>query len=169
MYEIKIPKLRVGCLVGKKGETKKLIERSTKTKIKVSSEGDVEISGDSFGAYVCEKVVRAVGRGFNPNIAMNLVREDYGFEVLDINDYTGRNKNNLFRIRARLIGTRGKARRVIEKITECNICVYGKTVSVIGEVNKLNIAFRGIQKLLQGSIHSNVYGFLEKEVAKLRR
>ena len=168
MYEIKIPKIRVGCLVGRKGETRKLIERSTKTKIKVSSEGDVEIHGDTYGAYICEKIVRAIGRGFNPDIALNLVNEDYGFVVLDIKDYSGKNKNSLFRIRARLIGTRGKARKVIEKITECDVCVYGKTVSIIGEVSKLNIAFRGIQKLLQGSIHSNVYIFLEKEMHKLK-
>ena len=29
-------------------------------------------------------------------------------------------------------------------------------------------AFKGIQKLLQGSIHSNVYSFLEKEMLKLK-
>jgi len=167
MHEIKIPKLRVGCLVGKKGETKKLIERSTKTKIKVSREGEVEVDGESYGAYMCEKIVKAIGRGFNPDIALNLVREDYGFEVLDIKDYTGKNKNSLFRIRARLIGTNGKARKIIEKITECNVCVYGKTVSIIGEISKLNVAFRGIQKLLQGGMHSNVYGFLEREMEKL--
>ena len=46
MYEeeLKIPKDRVAVLIGKKGETKRAIQSRTKTKIRVSKEGDVEYS-----------------------------------------------------------------------------------------------------------------------------
>lgn len=169
MHELKIPKLRVACLIGKKGETKRIIERSTKTKVKISSEGDVEIEGESYGEYICEKIVKAVGRGFNPDIALNLVREGYGLEIIDIKDYVGKSKNKLIRLKARLIGSEGKARKIIERLTDCSLCVYGKTISIIGEVEKLNIALRGIQKLLQGSMHGNVFAFLEREMKKLKK
>ncbi|MEK6922944.1 MAG: KH domain-containing protein [Nanoarchaeota archaeon] len=168
MHELKIPKGRVGCLIGKNGETKKVIERSTKTKIKVTTEGDLEIFGDGFGEYLCEKVVKAVGRGFNPDLALNLVRDGYGLEIIDIGKFSGGNKKKFMRIKARLIGKRGKARMVIERLTECHVSVYGKTVSIIGELDKLHIAFRGMEKLMHGSPHGNVYVYLEREMAKLR-
>ena len=73
------------------------------------------------------------------------------------------------RIKSRLIGSGGKAREIIERLTSCNLCIYGKTVSIIGEFDKLNIAFRGVEKLLLGSPHGNVYGFLEREMKKLKK
>lgn len=167
MYELKIPKSRVACLIGQKGQTKKIIERSTKTRIKVETEGDVEISGEGFGAYVCEKIVKAVGRGFNPDVGLELLKENYGLEIINIKDFTGKSKKKFYRIKSRLIGKEGKARKVIEKITGCHICVFGKTISIIGEFDKLNITMKGVEKILQGSEHGNVYGFLEREMKKL--
>jgi len=168
MHELKISKARVGCLVGKKGDVKRDIERRTGTKVKIGSDGDVEIYGDGFGEYICEKVIKAIGRGFNPEVALTLVRERYGLEVIDIKRFCGGNKKKCIRIKARLIGTRGKARRVMERLTGCDICIYGNTVSLIGEHDRLMVAFRGVEKLLQGSPHGNVYGYLEREMKRLR-
>ena len=39
---VKIPKARVGALIGTKGETKKKLEKELKAKIDVSSEGIIE-------------------------------------------------------------------------------------------------------------------------------
>ena len=71
-YELKIPKERVAVLIGKKGEIKKQIEQATNTKLKIDSkEGDVEISGeDALKLYATREIIRAIGRGFNPEIAM---------------------------------------------------------------------------------------------------
>ena len=168
MYELKIPKDRVGCLIGNKGRIKKIIERSTNTKIKVSKVGDVEISGEGYGGYVCERIVRAIGRGFNPNIALDLMNEEYGLEILDLKNYSGKSKNKFLRIKSRLIGKEGKARKVIEKLTGCHISVYGKTISIIGEFEKLSITLKGVEKLIHGSEHGNVFGYLEREMKKLR-
>ena len=168
MYELNIPKARVACLIGKNGETRKLIERSTQTRLRVSSEGYIQIDGGGYEGYVCEMVVKAIGRGFNPLIALQLVQDNYALEIIEIKEVAGNKPHKLVRIKSRLIGERGKARRVIERLTHCNVCVYGKTVSIIGEYDKLNVAFRGIQKLLHGSPHGHVFGFLEKEMKKMR-
>ncbi len=168
MYELRIPRARVACLIGKKGETKRLIERSTKTRLRVSSEGDVQIDGEGYNGYICETVVKAVGRGFNPLVALQLLQENYALEIIEIKDVAGNKPHKLTRIRSRLIGERGKARRIIERLTRCHVCVYGKTVSIIGEYEPLNVAFRGLQKLLHGSPHGHVYGFLEREMRKVR-
>ena len=70
MQELSIPKLRIAVLIGTKGVTKKKIEKVTKTQISISKEGDVLIEGDSLDCFFAEKVVKAVGRGFNPEVAL---------------------------------------------------------------------------------------------------
>ncbi|MFH1592895.1 MAG: KH domain-containing protein [Candidatus Woesearchaeota archaeon] len=167
MYELKIPKGRVGCLIGKKGEIKKIIERSTKSRIRVSREGDVEIEGEGLGGFICEKIVKAVGRGFNPEIALNLVRDDYELEIIDIKEFCAGSKKKIIRVKSRLIGSEGKARTIIERLTGCNICIYGKTVSTIGRVDRLSVCHRAIEKLLHGSPHGKVYGFVEREMKRI--
>ena len=169
MYLLKIPKSRVGCLIGKKGITKRLIEKNTKSSIRVNKEGEVEINGEGYEGYICEKIVKAIGRGFNPEVALNLMQENYGFEVIDIRDYSGKSKKKFYRIKSRLIGEGGRSRRVIERLTNCNICIFGKTASLIGEFENLSIALKGVEKLLRGSPHGSVYGFLEREIKKVRK
>ncbi len=169
-HELKIPKERVAVLIGKKGEVKKQIEEATKTKIKIDSEeGDVFISSkDALNVYNTKELVTAIGRGFNPEVALLLLKGDYIFELINLNDYI-KSKNDLKRMKGRVIGTGGKCRRLIEQLTECHICVYGKTIGMIGEVNNTSIARRAIENLLRGSTHGNVYKWLEKQRRKLRK
>jgi len=166
MQELNIPKARVAVLVGTKGETKKKIEKATKTKLEVLKEGDVVIDGESLDCFVTEKVVRAVGRGFNPDVALKLINEGYVLEIIKITDYTGKSPKKFIRIKARLIGTQGKARKVLEKLTNTNIIIYGKTVSMIGKYEDVLDAKQAIEYLLQGAPHGNVYKFLEDSIKK---
>ena len=83
-YELKIPQERVAVLIGKGGEVKKNIETDTKTEVKVDSlEGDIFIYGeDALGLYTAREVIRAIGRGFNPEIAKLLLKQDYIFDKI---------------------------------------------------------------------------------------
>ncbi|MEK6934430.1 MAG: KH domain-containing protein [Nanoarchaeota archaeon] len=168
MYELKIPKARVAVLIGKKGETKRLIERSVKCKLDISKEGDVIIYGEGLEGYISEKIVKAIGRGFNPLVALNLINEAYILEVIDIRDFCGSNVKKFKRIKARVIGSKGKARKIIERLTGCDFVIYGRTASLIGKSDVIHIAREGVEKLLAGSPHGNVYGFLENEMKKLK-
>ena len=113
-YELKIPKSRVPILIGTKGEIKKYIEKKTKTKIKVSKEGEVIItSGDNINVFNAKPIILAIGRGFNPDIALTLLDENFCFEIISMPQLTRNTPKNLARVRSRLIGTRGKARGVI--------------------------------------------------------
>ncbi|MEE9525157.1 MAG: KH domain-containing protein [Candidatus Woesearchaeota archaeon] len=162
-YELKIPKERIAVLIGVKGKVKRDIETATKTKLKIDSEeGDVFISGkEAIDLYNSREVVKAIGRGFNPNIAMLLLKQDYSLEVVNIEEYT-KTKDHLKRVRGRLIGTEGKARRTIEALTDCYISIYGRTVAVIGHVENVQIARKAVEGLLRGSTHGNIYKWLEK-------
>ena len=160
--EIKIPKDRVAVLIGTKGVTKKLIERRTKTKITVNKDGEVFIGGeDSLNVFNTSPIVKAIGRGFNPDIALMLLNEDYRLEIINIQEFTKKSKKKFVRIKARLIGSEGKARKVLEKLTMTDISIYGKTVSIIGKIEDVMLARMGLEKLLKGAPHGNVYKFIE--------
>src|SRR3989338_3196412 len=113
--QLKIPKDRVAVLLGEKGQTKKEIEASTKTRLNVNSiEGDVLIySDDGFKILMAKNIVTAISRGFNPKIALNLLDQDNSIEIIDIKRLLrNKTKNSLIRVRSRLIGTGGKARKL---------------------------------------------------------
>ena len=170
-YELKIPQERVAVLIGKGGEVKKSIEDDTKTQIKVDSlEGDIFISGkDALGLYTAREIIRSVGRGFNPEIAKLLLKQDYVFEIVNLNEFTGKSKNTLLRLKGRVIGKEGKSRRLIEELSEAYISVYGKSVSIIGTAESASMAKRAVEALLRGSTHASVYMWLEKKRRELKR
>lgn len=165
-YETRIPKERIAVLLGVKGETKKRIEKILKIKIKVDSEdGAIILSGDdSLNLIVGQNVVKAIGRGFNPEVALELTNEDSQLEVIDMTEFTGESKKKFVRIKARAIGEGGKARKYIEQLTETNIAIYGKTVGIIGDYENVNLARRAFEGLLSGQRHSTVYAWLEKNM-----
>lgn len=169
-YELKIPKDRVAVFIGKKGEIKKEIEEETKTKIRIDSkEGDVFIEGeDGLSLYTTREIIKAVGRGFNPEVALLLLKQDYCIEMIDINEFA-KTKNSLLRIKGRIIGKEGKCRRTIEDLTETKVSVYGKTASIVGQAENVSIARRAIENLINGSSHANVYKFLENQRRSLKR
>jgi ribosomal RNA assembly protein len=161
--EVKIPKERIAVLIGEKGNDKRRIQRRTNTKIIISSkEGDVLIEGeDSLNVVIARDIVRAIGRGFNPDIALALSNEENSFELLNIQDFVGKAKNQNIRIKSRLIGTNGKCRRSIENLTGTSIVVFGKTVGIIGTIEGVSLARRAIEKLITGSPHNKVYKWIE--------
>ena len=165
--ELKIPKERVAVLIGKNGGDKKLFEKELGVKIKVDSEGAVIISGeDSLNLRTCADIVKAIGRGFNPHISKLLLNEEYGLEVIDMTDYTGKSKEKLIRLRARCIGTEGKARKTIETLTKTNVSIFGKTIAIIGEVEAVIKAKIAFENILRGSKHGHTYAILEKNQKK---
>jgi len=169
--ELKIPKDRVGVLIGVKGEIKKMIAEKANVQLEVDSEtGDVVISGeDSLDVYTTKNVIKAIARGFAPEVALLLLKEEYMFDLIDMTDYVGKSKKSLERIKGRVIGSEGKARKMVESITETYISVYGKTVGIIGEVENVTVARRAVDLLLSGSPHGNVYRWLENKKREMQK
>ena len=170
-YELKVPKNRVAVVIGKEGIVKKDIEESTKTKLQIDSkEGDIIVSGeDALGLYTAREIIKAIGRGFNPELAKLLLKPDYIFEVVDLREYVGKSREAMIRLKGRVIGKEGKSRRLIEELTECNISVFGKTISIIGLPEPASYARQAVESLLRGSTHANVYKWLEKRRRELKR
>jgi len=67
------------------------------------------------------------------------------------------------RVKGRLIGEKGKTRKMIEELTEAYISVFGHTVAIIGEHLQLEFAKKAVLMLIKGSQHSSVYKFLGRK------
>lgn len=162
--DLKIPEERIAVLIGKKGETKRLIQREAKIFLTIDSEtGTITISADDgFDLYLGEKIIKAIGRGFNPRIALTLLRENNSFELIDMSEFT-KTKTRLKILKGRVIGTDGKFRKTLEGLLNVDLEVYGKTIGIIGETEKVLIARQAIINLLSGSRHANVYSWLERQ------
>lgn len=167
IYEkrIRMPAERVGALIGKEGKTKGMIESACAVRLRVRDDGEVLVSAsgdvDAVQPFKAAEIVTAVGRGFSPESAMRLVRGENALHVMDLREFGARTGAQLARIRARLIGREGKARRNIENLSNTAICVYGRTVSVIGSTASLRLAVDALSALSQGSMHGSVYSRME--------
>ncbi len=164
--EVKIPKERIAILIGEKGSTKREIQSKTNTKITVNShEGDVIINGeDSFKVIITKNIIKAIGRGFTPKIALKLLNDELILDMINIKDFSGKSKKSEERLKSRIIGTRGKARRTLEKMTNTDIRVYGKTVAIIGKQQDVYLARRGAEIILNGAPHSHAYIWIKKQL-----
>lgn len=165
LYELKIPHDRIPVLVGTDGTIKKEIEEKTNCKLDVdSSEGEVTIdSEDSLAVFTAKEVVQAIARGFNPKYALLLTKSDYSLEIVNLHEVLGKNQKKITRMKGRVIGRNGKSRKTIESLTDTHICVYGKTLSIIGDMEDVGLARKAVFDLLEGANHASVFKFLEKQ------
>jgi ribosomal RNA assembly protein len=173
---VRIPKERVGVLVGPEGKVKQNIEEKLNVELQIESEaGGVTIllaekAEDPSVVLRAKDVVTAIGRGFSPEHAFRLIRnEDAIFEVIDLRDIFGRSESDIKRIKGRIIGMNGKTRSLIEELTDANVAVYGHTVGIIGNFEQAEAARGAVQMLIDGSQHHVVYKFLQRKRSELKK
>lgn len=169
--DVRVPLDRLAVVIGKNGVVKRKLARLFHVQVVVDSEeGEVVLSGeDSLAVYEAAMVVKAIGRGFHPDVAFLLKNEAYSFDLVDVQDFVGRSKKHMDRIRGRVIGKEGKARKMIEQVTETFIVVYGKTIGIIGPVERVAVARHALEMLLEGAPHGNVYSWLDHKKRALIR
>ncbi|VVB57296.1 Uncharacterised protein [uncultured archaeon] len=158
---VRIPHERISALRGDGDATLQMLERKLKCSMDVSDEGDVELEGEPVDEFFGKSVIRAIGRGFEPHIALKLLKDDYGFHLIDLRDYASK-PDAMTRIKGRVIGEKGKARQIVEQEGECNLAIWGHTVGVIGRLETLDIATTAVFKLIEGQPHPAVFMYLEK-------
>lgn len=156
---IRIPAVRVAALIGKDGATKALLEAQCKVALHVSPEGEVELGGEQADIFFAHEVVHAIGRGFEPDYALKLLKEDYQLAVIDLKDYV-HSENAIHRIKGRIIGEEGKMKLEIESATDSFLCIYGNTVSIISKLDSIEYAKEALFKLIGGAQHAGVFTYL---------
>jgi ribosomal RNA assembly protein len=162
----RIPRDRVGVLLGPQGKNKKRLEATFHVNLTVDSEtGNVVITPqpdqtDVSVLFTVRNISQAIGRGFSPRRAMTLLNEDQDIFVLDLEEYVGTSRNALSRVKGRIIGKEGKSRALLEELTECLISVYGGTVAMIGSYEMLPVAREAVEMLINGAFHKTVWNHL---------
>ena len=137
------------------------IERLSNCKISLEDQ-EVTIEGnDPITVLRVKEVFRALNRGFDLNTALYLLDESYFLDIIDVKDY-GKSRERQIQLKGRVIGKGGSIKKMIEEKTGTKICVHGKTISIIGKWENLQIAKKAIEMLLEGKMHSSVQKFLEK-------
>ena len=117
-----------------------------------------------------KSIIEAINYGFSPEDALELKNEDYILEVIDLRDYVDKDKiNHLIRIKGRIIGENGKAKRVIQELTNTKIVIDERAVAIIGPYENVKAAREAIEMLIRGRQHATVYRWLQNWRRELRR
>lgn len=165
---IRVPLERVGALVGKEGTVKAEIERKCGVALEIdgkTGEAKITFQPDALlesNPFKASDIVSAIARGFSPHRAFSLLEEEKLLSVMDLREYSGKSENAMLRIKSRLIGTDGKARRIIEELSGTQISIYGHTVAVIGDQDASRVAKEALDKLAKGGTHKATYEMLQK-------
>ena len=172
---VRIPKERVGILIGPEGKVKQYIEEKLQVKLDVDSDGNAAIvlsekATDPSLLLKAKDVVTAIGRGFTPEVTFRLIRnEDEIFDLIDLRVIFGRSESDIKRIKGRIIGADGKTRKLIEELTEADVVVYGHTVGLIGSFEQVDTAHNAVQMIIEGCQHHTVYNYLQKKRTELKK
>jgi len=145
-----------------KNKTK--LEKELKIKI-IRGDKDISIDGKAEDEYIAEKVLEALSFGFSFSTTILIKKEDFLFEILNIKDYTKR--NDLSRIKARIIGKGGKTLKTLSELSGCNFEINENSVGIIGDSEDIKKAHDAIISLIRGSKQANVYSRLEHQKSKL--
>jgi len=173
---ISVPRERVGVIIGPDGVTKKNIEKKLFVELQIDGDsGDITITmsekaTDPSMLFKAKDVVTALGRGFSPEHAFRLVRdEDALLDVIDLRTAFGKSEADIKRVKGRIIGMNGKTRRLIEELTDTHVAVFGHTVSIIGTIEQVQVAREAVEMLVKGSMHSTVYRVLHRKRSELKK
>ena len=133
--------------------------------IKITNKGkEVSISGKPEDEYIAEKVIDALNFGFPFSVAILIKEQGHVFEILNVKDYTRR--SDLDRVRARIIGKKGKTLSTLSQLTKCDFELKDNEVGIICDPEYLKNAQEAIISIIRGAKQANVYSRLEKHQIK---
>ncbi len=143
-----------------------MIESKIKIKLAVNK-STVTIEGSELNEYTVEKIIEAIDFGFETEDALLLRNEDFAIEYVNVKDHTPR--HNLVEIRARVIGTEGKAKKTVELLTGSVIAIKGNRIGIIADSEHLHHTIQALVLIIQGAKHGNAFAYLEKQNANIRK
>lgn len=140
-------------------KNKKELEEKLNVKIS-TNKNQVTIKGETLDEFDARRVLEAIQLGFSAKKALLLKNENYDLKIINIKDHTRRNLSD---VKARLIGKKGKTKRVFSETSGCEIIITDTQVGIIGDVLDVKDASTAVINLIRGSKQTNMYRFLEKQ------
>jgi KH domain-containing protein len=136
-------------------------------KIKITNKGkNIFVEGDPDKEFITLQILEAINAGFSADTALELKEDNIILQTIHIKDITKR--NDLERVRARIIGKHGKTLSTIKKLTNCSVSLKDNEIGLIGHAEIMDDAIQSVTSLIQGSKQGNVYSRLEREGKKKR-
>lgn len=133
--------------------------------IKLFNKGkNVFVEGPADKEFIALKILEAIKIGFSADRSLELKNENFMIQKINIKNITKR--NDLSRIRARIIGTKGKTLRTLKGLTDCDFAMSDNEIGIIGPIDEIEEAIQAITSIIQGSKQGNVYSRLEKKRKK---
>ncbi|MCA9486582.1 RNA-processing protein [Candidatus Woesearchaeota archaeon] len=158
---------RLPVLIGKDGETKRLLEQHFDSTMAIDSQSaEIVISGkDAVSTFTLKNVISAINFGHNPKKALKLEDEHMVLDVIDVKSMV-KDAGRCKVIMGRIIGKEGSTRKVIEEASGCDVSVKDHYVSVIGPYENTLIVHDALKMLISGAAHKSFYAFLEKNAVR---
>jgi len=151
--------------VGKVLQNKKKLE--SELEVKITNKGKlIFVDGKAEKEFTALQVMEAIKLGFSVDKALLLQNEEIILQTVHIKDITKR--QDLGRVRARIIGTQGKTLKTLNNITNCEFSVLDNEVGIIGSTEAIEDGKQSIISIVQGSKQSNVYSRAEKQRKRKR-
>lgn len=119
----------------------------------------LSIDGNALDEYNALNVIKAISAGFDFKTALLLQNEECMIEEIKIKYYV--KPSRLKQVKARIIGTEGRALKTISLLSECFLKLSDNSVFIIGNAEDVKIARNALISLIKGSKHSNLYAKLE--------
>ena len=138
---------------------KNFLERELNVKIDIKGKY-VRLDGEPLDEYEAYLVLDAINLSFPVKTAILLKDEEMIFKKINIKDFS--RKKRLDIVKGRLIGTKGKTKRVLEEISGCKIKIKDNFVGIIGPAESVEYTLTGITNIIKGTKQTNVYKYLEK-------
>lgn len=161
---IKATQKRIPIIIGHNGITKRNIEKATHTRLEIDSHtGEIIVVGGNnyYDVYNAKKLISAISRGFSPEVAFTILKDDNTIEVITLSDLAGKNESRLEQIKGRIIGREGSIKAMIEKNYNCHISVFGKTVSIIAKSEDMPEVQKIVEAIIGGCKHTTVFKMLK--------
>jgi len=135
--------------------------------IKLTNKGKlVFVDGSADNEFTALQALEAINTGFSTYKSLSLKNEKIIFQKLNIKDLTKR--QDLERVRGRIIGTKGKTLQTLHNLTNCEISLQDNFIGLIGDAEYMEDAMQALTSLVQGSKQGNIYARLEKQKKKKR-
>ncbi len=144
---------------------KKKLEKELE--VKITNKGkNVFVNGIAEKEYTALEVMQAINLNFSVNKALLLKNDNTILQTLNIKNITKR--HDLERVRARIIGTKGKTLKTLNNLTNCEISLKDNKIGIIGNTEEIEEAIQALTSLIQGSKQGNVYSKVEREKKRKR-
>ncbi len=172
---VKVPIDRIGAVIGRQGEVKRYLVERLGVKLTIDSENSLVIvepeasNVPPINMMKAGEVVKAIAYGFPPDKAYRLMDEDQILVIVDLKQIVGDSPNHLKRVKGRIIGEGGRARKAIEEMTGTDIFVGDYYVAIIGEYERAMAAKKAVEMLAEGRMHSTVYKYLDRVLREVKR